>query len=146
MKLLLALILIIALAGAVDSGYALKQHYAPPDVSSCDYNETVSCTAVNQSEYSEVSGIPVALVGIAGYVMLGILAGIALAKPQTERMMFALLALSSTGGFLVALTLTYIELFVLKAVCPLCVISQALISAIMLMAWAGTIRGRLIRD
>jgi len=144
MKLILLLIIILALAGTIDSGYALKQHYAPADVSSCDFSETVSCTAVNQSEYSEVVGIPVAAIGIAGYVMLGLLAGIALAKPQKSRLMFTLLALASLGGFLVALCLTYIELYILKAVCPLCVISQALIFTIMLLAWAGALRHRFV--
>ncbi|MHB9111326.1 MAG: vitamin K epoxide reductase family protein [Thermoleophilia bacterium] len=136
----------LAIAGAIDSGYALQQHYAPPDLSSCDFNETVSCTAVNQSKYSEVAGIPVAAIGIAGYMMLGLLAGIALAKPQKSRLMFKLLALASLGGFLAALGLTYIELFILKAVCPLCVISQGLIFAIMIIAWAGAFRNRIMRS
>ncbi|MBI5870520.1 MAG: vitamin K epoxide reductase family protein [Actinobacteria bacterium] len=145
MRYILIAIVLLAIAGAVDSGYALKQHYAPPDVSACDYNETVSCTAVNQSEYSEVSGIPVAAIGIAGYLIIGILAVIALAKPQSSRPVFILLALASLGGFLVALTLTYIELFVLEAVCPLCVVSQALIFTILLLASAGAIRNGLKR-
>lgn len=145
MKLVLIAIIILALAGAVDSGYALNQHYAPPDLSSCDFNETISCTAVNQSEYSEVAGIPVAGIGIAGYLMFVLFAGIALVKPLKVRVMFTLLALTSLGGFLVALCLTYIELFVLKAVCPLCVISQALIAAIMVLSVWTVIRNRFLR-
>lgn len=144
MKVIILLIIVLALAGAIDSGYALSQHYATANASSCDVNETISCTAVNQSEYSEVAGIPVAAVGIAGYVMLGVLAGVALVKPQKARLMFLLLALVSLGGFSVAICLTYIELFILKAVCPLCVISQGLILAIMVLAWAGALRNRFM--
>lgn len=145
MKFVLIAIIMLAFAGAIDSGYALQQHYAPPDLSSCDFSETVSCTAVNQSKYSEIAGIPVAGIGIAGYLMLGLLAGIALAKPQKAPMLFQLLALASLGGFLVAVCLTYIELFILKAVCPLCVISQALILAIMPLAGAGALKYWLMR-
>lgn len=145
MRFILITIILLALAGVIDSGYALQQHYAPPDVSACDYNATVSCTAVNQSEYSEVLGIPVAGTGMAGYLLMALLAGIGLAQRQRTRIMFMLLAGVSLGGFLVAVSLTYIELFVLEAVCPLCVISQALIAAILVLSWVGVLRSRPAR-
>ena len=145
MRIILIAIIILAFAGAIDSGYALQQHYAPPDVSACDYNATVSCTAVNQSEYSEVLGVPVAGVGMAGYLLMALLAGVGLVQRHRTQMMFMLLAVVSLGGFLVAVSLTYIELFVLEAVCPLCVISQALIAAIMVLSWIGALRSRIKR-
>lgn len=145
MRLVLIAIILLALAGAADSGYALQQHYAPPDVSSCDFNATVSCTAVNQSEYSVVLGIPVAGIGIAGYLLMALLAGIGLVWRQKNILMFSLLAVVSLGGFLAAVCLTYIELYVLEAVCPLCVISQTLIAVIMVLSWVGALRSRITR-
>ena len=82
MKTILIIIIVLALAGVVDSAYALKQHYAPPDVSGCDFNATISCTAVNQSEYSAVAGVPVAGIGIAGYLLIALLAATSLSATK----------------------------------------------------------------
>lgn len=126
-KVILIAIIFMALAGIADSGYALKQHYAPPDVSSCDVNETISCTAVNQSSYSEAFGLPVAGIGIAGYVTIGLLAGAALYRKSTASVILKLLVALALAALAVSLYLTYIELFVLHAVCPLCMLSLLLI-------------------
>ncbi|MFA5810283.1 MAG: vitamin K epoxide reductase family protein [Thermoleophilia bacterium] len=126
-KVSLIAIIILSLAGIADSGYALKQHYAPPDISSCDVNETISCTAVNQSSYSEVFGLPVAGIGIAGYVTMGLLAGAALSRKSSASVILKLLAAMALAALAVSLYLTFIELFVLHAVCPLCVLSLLLI-------------------
>ncbi|MHB8181957.1 MAG: vitamin K epoxide reductase family protein [Acidithiobacillus ferrivorans] len=60
----------LAFLGVADSSYALYQHYAPPETSSCDVNETISCTAINQSDYSVLLGMPVAGLGMAGYALI----------------------------------------------------------------------------
>ncbi len=123
-------IIILALAGVVDSTYALNQHYAEADTSSCDFDATVSCTAVNQSSYSEVAGIPVAGIGIGGYILIATLSGILLVRKEWALVFLPLAVLVSLGALTVSLVLTYIEVFILKAVCPLCVGSLALVTAI----------------
>lgn len=130
MKIILIIVIVLALAGVVDSAYALKQHYAPPDSSGCDFNETVSCTAVNQSEYSAVLGVPVSGIGMAGYLLLALLAATGISGTALSRQALLLLPVVSLGALVVSLCLTYIELFVLKSVCPLCVLSQSLILVI----------------
>lgn len=137
-KVILVAIIILALAGIIDSSYALQQHYAPPDVSSCDVNETISCTAVNQSKYSEIFGLPVAGIGIAGYMIIGLLAGAVIFRKSSASVLIKLLTVMALGALAVSLYLTYIELFVLHALCPLCMLSQVLVIATAVLAIRAT--------
>ncbi|MDO8599391.1 MAG: vitamin K epoxide reductase family protein [bacterium] len=143
MRKLLATTAILALAGAAVSGYALWQHYAPLGAAFCNLGETFSCDIVNQSAFSEVLGIPVALIGILGYVGIGALALVAYTRISpppagggsergwgTQRAILRTLLIASLTGFVFSAYLTYIELFVIGAVCILCVTSQAIILAI----------------
>jgi uncharacterized membrane protein len=82
-----------------------------------------------------VAGIPVALIGIAGYLALLALATLYREKAETPGM----LVLGSGAGLAFALYLTYVEGFVLQAWCILCLTSMTTIlvitvlSAILLM-------------
>jgi len=139
-KVVLAIIIVLSVLGIVDAGYALNQHYAPPASSSCDFNETVSCTAVNQSEYSVLLGLPVAGLGIAGYALIVALSTAAIFVGFRWRRIFGWLLLAlAAGALLFSLWLTWVEIFILKAVCPLCVISLTLIATITLLALLAVI-------
>ncbi|GAB4488647.1 MAG: hypothetical protein Fur0016_14650 [Anaerolineales bacterium] len=85
-----------------------------------------SCATVNESAYSEIFGIPVALVGVGGY--FAILAVLLLEKYGKNRFfkengLLAIFGLG-VGGFGFTLYLVYVEAFILKAWCPFCVVSQ----------------------
>ena len=69
---LLLLIAILAVAGAVVSSVSLYHHYGKSATSYCDFGESFNCDIVNRSTYSTIAGIPVALVGILGYLTLQI--------------------------------------------------------------------------
>lgn len=89
---------------------------------------------VNASRYSEVNGIPVAVIGVAGY--LALLAVQALErKPgffqQNGTMIF--FALSVTG-FLFTLYLIFLEVALIKAYCPFCITSQAAMTLIFVIS------------
>ena len=142
MKIIVTIISVLALAGIADAGYALNQHYAPPLESSCDINTTVSCTAVNQSDYSVLLGIPVAAIGMAGYILIGAGALTALLKPAWRRWLMLAIATAGVLALAFSLWLTCVELFVIKAVCPLCVTSLALVTATTVTAAAGLSRTR----
>ncbi|MHB8791759.1 MAG: vitamin K epoxide reductase family protein [Thermoleophilia bacterium] len=129
----LTIIIILAVLGIADSSYALNQHYAPPQTSSCDVNETVSCTAINQSEYSVFMGVPVAGIGIAGYLLIAGLA-IAMMAGFHRRLAGWLLLAMAIPALAFSLWLTWVEVFVLEAVCPLCVLSLLVISAITVLS------------
>jgi uncharacterized membrane protein len=82
------------------------------------------CATVNSSRYSEVNGIPVAAIGIAGYAVIlavQLLEGRArFLRDNAGMMLFGL----SLVGFLFTLYLIYIEIAVIKALCPFCITSQ----------------------
>jgi len=70
------LLLVLALAGVVVSILALRVHY-DTGTEPCSINEKWDCGVVNHSPYSTIGPIPVAAIGIAGYLAL---AGLSLAR------------------------------------------------------------------
>src|ERR1700688_4319734 len=66
-------LIVLAVVGIVASSLALREHYRT-DSSPCSINEKWDCGIVNHSPFAVVWGIPVAAVGIAGYLLLGTLA------------------------------------------------------------------------
>ena len=131
------LVAMLAIAGIIVSGLALHVHYST-ESQPCSINEKWDCGIVNHSPYAEIRGIPVATIGIAGYLLIGVLA-------LMRRRAFLLLA--SLAGMAFALYLTNIEAKVLGVWCLYCVISQAVIAAITLLAiswvvWYALERGR----
>lgn len=136
-KFILIIILVVSLAGIIDSSYALYQHYSPEELSRCDFSETISCTAVNRSEYSALFGVPVAGIGAAGYILFASLAGAGLMRWLTKGLIFQLLVPIALIALGVSLWLTYVEIFILKAVCPLCVVSLALVTSIFVLSGVG---------
>lgn len=92
------------------------------------------CETVNRSIYSEMAGIPVALLGAGAY--LAVLATLWAENRQVVKREEAALALFgiSLAGALYSLYLTYVELFVLRAICEWCVISALTITAICALA------------
>ena len=72
-------LLILALIGIIASSLALREHYRPYGESVCDINAHWDCGIGNHSPYAVLpqgspTGMPVAIIGIAGYFVLGILA------------------------------------------------------------------------
>lgn len=92
-----------------------------------------SCELVQTSRWSRFLGIEVSLIGLLGYIgILGVsLAGLQPAY-QERRWPGTWLILLSGGGFLFSAYLTYIELFVLDAICRWCVVSMVVITLIFL--------------
>ena len=97
----------------------------------CDINETVSCTKVDQSDYSSVGGIAVSLIGAKGYLIMIILGLIALVqRPTRPNLTVGLLYLGSVFGFSYSIYLTYREAFEIKAYCPWCLVSAGIMAVI----------------
>jgi uncharacterized membrane protein len=72
-------LIILALLGIAASSLALREHYRPYGESVCDINAHWDCGIVNHSPFAVIprgspNGVPVAVIGIAGYLLLGILA------------------------------------------------------------------------
>lgn len=122
------LISLFALAGVVVAYMALRVHYST-DTQPCSINEKWDCGIVNHSPYAEFLHVPVAAIGMAGYVGL---AWLALARRRW------LLAGGAVLGLVFSLYLTRIEKYVLQVYCLYCVISLGIIALITLFSviWA----------
>jgi uncharacterized membrane protein len=133
MRYLLAL---LALAGVVVSGLALRVHY-DTGTEPCSINEKWDCGIVNHSSYAVIAGVPVAAAGIAGYLALVLLA---LKRRRTAFLLASLVGL----GF--ALYLSHIEKDVLQVWCLYCVISQSIIALLTLLGIAWLVWARFRRN
>ena len=91
------------------------------------------CIAVNGSAYSEVRGIPVAVLGILGYA--SILAVFYLERLpgffQTNGSM--ILFTLTLAGFLFTVWLIFVEVALIKAYCPFCITSQVAMTTIFIL-------------
>lgn len=118
-------LLVLAAAGIVVSSLALARHYAP-EVEPADPSSYWNSSAVNHSPYAVVDGIPVAVLGIAGYALMG-----ALAFYRRRE----LTAVCSLFGLAYGLYLTNIEAHILQLWCVYCVVSLAIITFIVFLAF-----------
>ena len=86
-----------------------------------------SCEAVQTSRWSTFLGLPVAAWGLAFYtsVLALALAGLTERYEDSRQLALGMLALTAWGA-LFSLWLTYLELFVIRAICQWCVISALL--------------------
>ena len=122
----------LALLGLIVSIRALRVHYSN-DLEPCDINSHWDCGIVNHSRYAEVVHVPVAAIGIAGYLALAVLA-------LMERRGLVLAA--AVPGLAFALYLTSIERYRLEVWCLYCVISQIVIALITIFALLWVFAGR----
>src|SRR5215467_14506549 len=114
----------VAIAGMAVSSFSLYHHFGTSKTSFCTFGESFNCDLVNRSSYSTLFGIPVALIGILGYLLILAFATIYRDKAETPFM----LLIASLAGWGFSLYLTYVEKFVLAAWCILCLSSLALIT------------------
>ena len=122
----------LALAGIGVSGYLTWAHLAGQSVI-CGTSH--SCDTVQQSVYSEVAGIPVALFGLLAYLAILVLT---LLRGHVSEDLETYIPLALFGisliGVLYSAYLTYLELFVIYAICWWCVSSAIIITAIFLLS------------
>ena len=135
-------LVVLAVIGITVSSLALREKYRPYGESVCDINDHWDCGIVNHSPYavfpqSSEHGIPVAVIGIAGYLLLG---GLALRRLYKTMLILAVPALAF------ALYLAHIEQHVLGVWCLYCAISLGTISLMTVLlvgaVVANALRGR----
>ena len=130
------LLIILALAGLVVSALALKVHY-DTGTEPCSINDHWDCGIVNHSSFAVIHRVPVADIGIAGYLLLGVLAF------AGRR---ALLFIAALIGLGFAIHLTLIEKNVLEVWCLYCVISQGIIALITLLSAGWLIAAQIAKS
>ena len=92
------------------------------------------CEAVNNSSYSVVGGIPIAALGAAAFaVILLLLLLDRRPSGRSEPLRFGVFGLS-LAGTLYSAYLTYVEVAILKAICPFCVASAVILTALLVLS------------
>jgi len=128
-------LLILAMMGVIVSSLALREHYREYGDSPCSINEHWDCGVVNHSPYAMLGPIPVAAVGIIGYILMAILAGIR---------SYRLLLVPTFAGVAFSLYLANIEAHILGVWCIYCVISLGIIS-VMALFNLGAVVAQFVR-
>jgi uncharacterized membrane protein len=118
------LIAVLAFAGVVVSSLALQVHFST-GAEPCSINERWDCGIVNHSSFAVIEHIPVAAIGVAGYLVLALLA-------MMRRRGLLLFAALPGLGF--ALYLSHVERDILQVWCLYCVISQGIIVLLTLLS------------
>jgi uncharacterized membrane protein len=123
--------IVLAFLGAADAIYLLVLKYTQLEAL-CVGNH--GCITVNNSLYSEIYGIPVSVFGIAAYLAI---AGILLLEPRLklakENGPLAIFGISLAGVAFSAY-LTWLEFYIIHAVCPFCIASAIIITLIFILA------------
>jgi uncharacterized membrane protein len=130
--------IVLTVLGLGIAGYTTYLHYSgATPLCSIKGNP---CSQVQKSVYSEIAGVPVALIGLIGYVL--ILAS--LLAPDGERTRFATAGLT-LGGFGISAYLTYRELFSLHKICEWCVGSAVIMTVLMCLSIWRFLRSEIPR-
>jgi len=126
-------LLVLAVVGLGIASYLTYVHYAGIKPA-CTAGE--SCTKVQTSVYSKLAGVPVALIGLLGYI--AILSSLLL--PEGENARLATMAFTLIGfGF--SAYLTYRELFSIHAICEWCASSAGIMTVMMCLSVWRFLRG-----
>jgi vitamin-K-epoxide reductase (warfarin-sensitive) len=128
-------LILLATVGITVSALALREHYRTEGDAPCSINERWDCGIVNKSPYAMLGPVPVAALGIAGYLLMAALVWKRLYRPLLA---VSLIALAFS------LYLAHIESSILGVWCIYCVISLADISLMSLLL-LGTVCASLIR-
>jgi len=124
-------IAVICVIGIGIAGYLTYVHYAGLKVLCLSSG---GCETVQASSYAKLDGIPVAVLGLAGYVcILGSLA----VRTELGRIIGFAVALI---GFLFSMYLTYREIFTIKAICQWCVSSAVLMTILAVLTTIRIVR------
>lgn len=128
--------ILLALAGIGISAYLMWGYTVPGATLACGASS--GCEAVKNSDYANLGGIPLPLMGLAAYLVL---LGLVVAQNQADifrRDWSPYIALAIFGvslvGMLYSAYLTYIELYVIYAVCRWCIASAGIITLLFLLS------------
>jgi uncharacterized membrane protein len=123
---------VLSVGGVLVSGYLSVKRFTGGSLACTRWAE---CDVVNNSVYAKIYGVPVAFIGLAGYLVLMCLAMAALqTEGATQRRLLTLGFLLALGGFGFSVYLTTLEIYVIEAICFWCVISAILITLLTLLS------------
>jgi uncharacterized membrane protein len=125
-------VVVVALIGVAIAGYLTYVHYAGIEPLCA---ASGGCEKVQSSEFAKLAGIPVALLGLLGYVSILVAS---LLPGELARMAASSFALMGLGF---SLYLTYLELFEIDAICQWCVASAVTMTVLTVLTVLRAARG-----
>ena len=120
--------------GLILSLFAAAEFYDASLRAVCNVNNYIQCGRVDTSGLTTILSVQDYVIGIAGFVLILALAGLAERWPRDVRLIFGLVGVT-TAGVAVALYLFYVEVGEIHALCPVCAGAYAMGVA----AWAGAV-------
>jgi len=125
--------IILIVIGILITGY-LSVAELTNTTTACIESGAFNCDVVQNSAYSKMMGIPIAVLGFGTYLILGALVTlenrVGLLKDYGVVLVFAI----TLFGFLYSAWLTYIEFFQLKALCPWCLASATVMTLLFVVS------------
>lgn len=108
-------VIILSIFGIILASYLLYNTLDPNPFKVCSVNAWINCDPVTKGSLAYLFGIPVAFIGLVGYFVI-LAAGITRQKK--------LLIGMTTFGMLFCLRLLFLEIFVERILCPVCILCQ----------------------
>jgi uncharacterized membrane protein len=122
---------LLSLAGLFISGYLYLYKIGRIGSLACG---TGGCETVQLSSWSRFAGLEVSLIGVLGYAGLLALSLASLQVGESRPWLVRAITIAAALGVVFTVYLTYLELFVIHAICRWCVASGAIILAIFVVA------------
>lgn len=123
---------LLSFLGAAVSLYLTYLHFSPEASAICQLGAAFDCDKVNNSAYSEIFSIPVAILGAGYYIGMFVFSLLFSYKTKLFakvdlKNLFRGILLITLIGIAFTLYLTYQEAFTIKSYCIFCVIQQIII-------------------
>ncbi|MBC2709747.1 MAG: thioredoxin domain-containing protein [Desulfosarcina sp.] len=132
-------VIVLVLAGIVDSLYLLQSHYRNyTDIdyrSFCAISKAINCDTVSQSPYAIFLDLPVAFWGVLGYLLLLFLIGVSQYKKKQQADLWSLIFMLSLGYSFISIILALVSTLHIHAWCIMCILSYGINFGISFMAW-----------
>jgi len=119
------IILLLSVIGIGLASYLYYNYLNKPAVEFCTINDRINCDAVTKGPISMLFGIPVSFIGLTGYVVILLSVLFKFKKVILGAAIF---------GMVFCLRLTYLELFKLNVICPVCLLCQLDMLSIFILA------------
>lgn len=109
--------LVVAVLGVLVSAYLTVEHFTSSTTLACPEGATVNCAKVTSSQWSELLGVPVALLGLAYFVVMAVLVS---PPAWRQRRLDVVRVVGVVAGVLMVFYLVWVELFRVNAICLWC--------------------------
>ena len=132
-------VVILALAGLLDSLYLAHSHYRVyMDMgyrSFCAISKAINCDTVSQSVYAILWGVPVPVWGVFGYGFILLLLAFAGRRDAQKKRIWPILYLVCLAYSIYSIGLAYISTFYIHSYCIMCIVSYAINFALLFYTW-----------